>query len=192
MKILGIKLSHDGAIALIDNGKLVFSYEMEKLGNNARLQSFNLSLGEIQDILNTYNYSIEGLDIVSIDGWMAGVEDQISRGHTEFEPDFFISRDNKLSENLIIDIVINKYGVIVSETENVLRSTANQFEPLGLPYVSYMHVSGHLFGAYCTSPFAKEKESSFVLVWDGAMPPQLFHYDGVTNQVENCGPLFYW
>ncbi|MBC8756863.1 hypothetical protein H2O64_19475 [Kordia sp. YSTF-M3] len=50
MIILGIKFTHDGALALIDNGKFIFSYEMEKINNNFRIQSFNLSINEIKKI----------------------------------------------------------------------------------------------------------------------------------------------
>lgn len=40
MVILGIKVTHDGGMALIDNGKLIFSYEMEKLNNNPRYPGY--------------------------------------------------------------------------------------------------------------------------------------------------------
>lgn len=38
MIICGVKLTHDGGVALIDDGRLVFSVEMEKLANNPRHQ----------------------------------------------------------------------------------------------------------------------------------------------------------
>ncbi|EHQ26559.1 carbamoyltransferase [Mucilaginibacter paludis DSM 18603] len=44
MIICGIKLTHDGAVALIDNGKLIFSYEMEKIENKPRHSDFEITL----------------------------------------------------------------------------------------------------------------------------------------------------
>ena len=39
MLICGLKLTHDGAVVLIEEGKLVFSIEMEKINDNPRFTS---------------------------------------------------------------------------------------------------------------------------------------------------------
>ncbi|MFX0576633.1 carbamoyltransferase N-terminal domain-containing protein [Nocardia nepalensis] len=36
MVICGIKVSHDGGVAVVEDDRLVFSIEMEKLGNGLR------------------------------------------------------------------------------------------------------------------------------------------------------------
>lgn len=41
MRICGIKLTHDGAIALVEDGKLVFCVEQEKRDNNPRYQAID-------------------------------------------------------------------------------------------------------------------------------------------------------
>ncbi|SKA46683.1 beta-1,4-N-acetylglucosamine oligosaccharide 6-O-carbamoyltransferase NodU [Chitinophaga eiseniae] len=187
MKILGIKTSHDGALALIDNGKLIFSYEMEKLNNNNRIEVFNLTMPEVETILNNYGYSLRTMDVVAIDGWR---NDKKVVMQSEREEEFSITKDAKLGENFTVDLKLAKYGILVNETEDVLKPVEATVEAVGMSYSSYMHVTGHLYCAYCTSPFAKGKQDSYVLVWDGGMPPQLFFYQGSDGKVINCGPLF--
>ena len=64
-KIVGIKYTHDSAVALIQGNKLLFSIESEKINNNPRYHSF---------IYEETPYKIvadlgQGLDDVAIDGW---------------------------------------------------------------------------------------------------------------------------
>lgn len=184
MKILGIKLTHDGGLALIDNGQLIFSYEMEKIKNNNRIEKFILTFKDVQIILNEYGYSIKELDHIAIDGW--GVNDQ----SIEHEPEITTLFDAKLNENQYEDIRVAKYGRLISEKEDVLTSNEFVIESLNLKYTSYMHVTGHIFGAYTTSPFSREEASSYILVWDGGMPPQLFYFDFNSKKVINNGYLF--
>ena len=68
MVILGIKLSHDAGFALIDNGRLVFSYECEKIRNSPRYSTFNLTFDEIDTYMSKYGYSINDVDSICIDG----------------------------------------------------------------------------------------------------------------------------
>lgn len=187
MKILGIKSSHDGAIALIDNGKLIFSYEMEKLNNNFRLANFNLTFEEVESILNKYNYSFATLDKIAIDGWRNDKQEVLK---SEQEDEVTLLKDLELSKDFFIDLKLSKYGVLLSETDNVLQSHDAKIDALNLSYSSYMHVSGHIFGAYCSSPYAKNNENSYILSWDGGMVPQLFYYEAKEKKVVNCGPVF--
>src|SRR4051812_47062019 len=69
MIICGIKLSHDGAVALIDDGKLIFSYEMEKLDNMPRHAKFSIALEKVEDILLSHGYSFKTIDSLVFDGW---------------------------------------------------------------------------------------------------------------------------
>ena len=187
MKILGIKTSHDGAMALIDNGKLIFSYEMEKLKNNNRIEAFNLTLAEMDAILNDYGYSLRTIDVIAVDGWR---NDKKTVLQSEQEADITLFKQGKLAEGLMIDFKLARYGKLIAAGEDVLKPVTDTVKEVGLTYSSYMHVSGHLYGAYCTSPFAAEKKDSYVLVWDGGMPPQLFYYHNDTKKVSNLGPLF--
>ena len=187
MKILGIKLTHDGAMALVDNGRLVFSIEMEKIENYPRYASFCIAMPKMKEILGTYGYKLEEIDSVVIDGWDAWEAPLISRGQ-DTEAKYLSIRLDDDHEFKFYELA--GYGRMVTEEENILERS--EFKTVGpeLSYVSYKHVSSHVIGAYCTSPFAKNKENSFILVWDGGMPPQLFYYVYSEKKVLNMGYLF--
>lgn len=179
MNILGIKLTHDGAVALIDDGKLIFSYEMEKMNNNDRFSHFMLGTQEIGEILKDYNYSFDQIDAIAIDGW---------------------SKETMLAEepfDFIVDLGKGKYSIELEgyghliKNEDILKGkTFYAKGQIGFDYRSYYHVSSHVLGAYCASPFSKRKQDSFVLSWDGGMVPQMFYFKNQLNKVENCGYLF--
>jgi carbamoyltransferase len=172
MTILGLKLTHDGAMALIDNGKLIFSYEMEKLDNNERHSEFCIDLQKVNEVLLEYNYSLGEIDQLVIDGW----------GDNDLE----IVID-KLKD---IKIKVAEYGRILEKDDDVLVAEKFEINEYNLFYKSYKHIASHAVGAYCTSPFAGKKEDSFILVWDGGMPPQLLYYQYSANSFFNLGPLF--
>ncbi|MEM8908917.1 MAG: carbamoyltransferase N-terminal domain-containing protein, partial [Bacteroidota bacterium] len=68
MIFCGIKITHDGGIALIENGVLKLSIEMEKIANNSRYSSLK-DLDQIQAILYDYGYTLDQIDHFVIDGW---------------------------------------------------------------------------------------------------------------------------
>jgi carbamoyltransferase len=186
MIICGIKLTHDGAIALIDNGKLIFSYEMEKLDNMPRHSDFAITMERVDSILASYGYSFGGVDRWVIDGWDGWDVYEMTETvpHKKYAYSIYLDGTNE------VEIELADYGHFVAKTEDILEASHFKIKELGLPYKSYKHVTGHVIGAYCTSPFAKRREDSFVLVWDGGMPPQLFYYNYKENKVQNLGHLF--
>jgi len=182
MVICGIKLTHDGAMALIDGGKLVFSYESEKVANNKRHYHFTFQLSEIDALLRLYGYSFQSIHRIVLDGW-----------GREWNLPVAEEKESSIALNLNgagrVNFKLSAYGHLLTD-EDVLQANDFEQEETGLKYRSYRHVSSHIFGAYCTSPFAKTNAGSYILVWDGGMPPQLFHYDPRSGQVRNFGPLF--
>ena len=60
---------------------------------------------------------------------------------------------------------------------------------LNVEYDSYLHLTGHIAGAYCTSPFAQKKEDSFVLIWDGGTFPRLYLFEAEKKSVKTLGKL---
>lgn len=184
MIICGIKITHDGALSLIDNGKLIFSYEMEKLNNKPRYQAFDLTLRDIESILNSYGYSLKKVDHIVIDGW----GDELIPGKKSDEE---YSRNIEIDEGVHVNVRFAPYGHYVKPSEELLESEDYYLKEIDMSYLSYSHVSGHIMSAYCSSPFAVEGEDSFVLVWDGGMPPQLFYYEPLKNKIHNLGALFY-
>jgi hypothetical protein len=59
MIVCGVKITHDGAVALIENNRLIFSMEMEKINNNIRHEHIN-DFQVIFDILALYGYDPVG------------------------------------------------------------------------------------------------------------------------------------
>lgn len=135
----------------------------------------------------SHGYSFKDIDRLVIDGW----DFYTINAHLPFDQHEQLSFEIKINKEK--SLTINKlaaYGHLVKETENILKQETFEVSELGLAYKSYKHVSSHVFAAYCTSPFAKSGEDSYILVWDGGMPPQLFYYRYEENKVENLGWLF--
>ncbi|AYG70457.1 MULTISPECIES: nodulation protein NodU [unclassified Rhizobium] len=162
MRICGIKLTHDGAIALIEDGRLVFCIEQEKQDNNRRYQTID-NLDAIVTALAEHGLNPSDVDQFVIDGWDGEIESrfQVLSGaapvtltgapYVERHPDGLL--DSLDGSGLILDDRV-------------------------LSYKSYPHVTGHVASAYCTSPFAKAGEAAFCLVWGGCIFPRLYHVDG--------------
>lgn len=168
MIICGIKVGHDASIALIDNGKLIFCHEIEKIANNNRHSHFTLSNAETEALLKHFGYAVKDLDRIILDG-----------GYFDF-------RAKETEPNL----KMASYGHMMDGT-NLLEETLSSFS--SYPEVickSYKHVAGHVVGTYCTSPYAKNNEDAYVLVWDGGMYPQLYYYDCMKRQFYGIANLF--
>ena len=190
MKICGLKLTHDGAVTLIEDGKLVFNVELEKVGNNPRYSSIE-ETPVIAEILDRHGYSLQSVDAFAIDGW--GGDDA---GELAIQPRLAIGTEHNMlsvkngDESYKLDIAMYeekspKHNVLEGWKFNGLKIGGVEFE-----YSSYLHVAGHIMSAYCTSNFAKRKESSYILVWDGGMYPRLYYFDQPTGKIENLGPIF--
>lgn len=187
MIIAGIKLTHDGAIALIDNGRLIFSYEMEKLNNFPRYAPFCISGTELENILKDHGYCLDKIDQLVIDGWSDWDPDDIRADGKTQQLQFNLSWRNQDLTLTAGDLA--GYGEMVARGEDILKPRHVRIGEK-ISYNSYLHVSSHVASTYCTSPFARQSEDSFILVWDGGMPPQLFYYDYKKNSILNLGYLF--
>ncbi|WP_352486880.1 carbamoyltransferase N-terminal domain-containing protein [Mesorhizobium sp. M0051] len=68
MRIFGIKLTHDGAIALVEDGRLVFCVDQEKRHNDPRYQATD-NLYAIVAALPEQGLNPCDVDQFVIDGW---------------------------------------------------------------------------------------------------------------------------
>ncbi|MCK1621211.1 nodulation protein NodU [Bradyrhizobium sp. 159] len=170
MRICGIKLTHDGAVALIEGGRLSFSIEQEKLANNPRYQAID-NLNAIVAALAEHGIAPRDVDEFVIDGWSGDVE----------------SRFQVLSG---ADLITLRGGPYLEQHAEGLLNSHDGFglmlDGKGFPYRSYPHVTGHVASAYCTSPFAKDKQPAFCLVWDGAMFPRLYYVERRGARLLEC------
>lgn len=179
MLICGVKASHDGAVALVENGRLAFSIEVEKIQNGTRYSTLG-DLDRITEILRGEGISPGDVDQFVVDGWWAipGAG----------EPAVRISRSG-----IPALLPVAPYVDGASSTDVLARFG---FPDISLipgsrrrGYVSYHHAANHALGAYCTSPFAERGEDSLVLVWDGGMVPRLYHVRAAEAAVRLVAPL---
>lgn len=154
---LGIKLSHDGGVALFEDNLLARCIEMEKIDNNPRYSDFRLTRDALSDLLRGIGYHWDEVDSLVIDGWHT----------TPFA--VTLGDDSVLFE-------VAEYGHLYSASSNPLANKSAFSSYFEREYTSYHHIAGHIFSSYCSSPMARRGESSYVLSWDGMSFPQLFHY----------------
>ncbi|SDF89583.1 carbamoyltransferase [Bradyrhizobium brasilense] len=159
MRICGIKLTHDGAIALIEDGRLIFCIEQEKRSNNPRYQTIE-NLDAIVRALAEHGLDPREIDQFVIDGWVGTVA-------SEFR---ILSGSVPITLKGASYIERHAEGLLTSQDGFGLRLDGRDF-----PYRSYPHVTSHLAAAYCTSPFAKAGQGAFCLLWDGGTFPRLYH-----------------
>lgn len=167
MLICAIKITHDATIALANDNELVFSIELEKINNNPRFSHLT-SISEIEAVLNDYGYSLKDIDVWLIDGW-ADIDGREGENKILFDGTFYCINNYQ-----------NKYKGLLENTVCVFNQ-----EPFG-EYYSFSHVYAHLCASYFTSPFAAQKENSYVLMFDGGTKPTLYYYDAESKTFSLC------
>ena len=165
MLIGALKLTHDGSCAVMDGDRLLFSVEYEKINNNKRHARIKQS-SEICDILKSNGIDMQDISHWIVDGWHY-------KGKTIFLDD----------KNVPVN---NYHNELYGEKESLVVEGVH---PLLGKYRSYSHIYSHLCSSYCTSPFAKYNDSSFVLVFDGGTKPLLYFYDAEQRAFEYLGEL---
>lgn len=190
MIICGIKLTHDGAVALIENGKLIFNIELEKLQNNPRFQEIK-DTTIIEEILTENGYDVSSVDYFAVDGWGGDDQDALAI-QPRLEIGEMYNKISAYNNNIEYKVNVGRYEETTMSSD-VLEEWNFKGLKLGnkeVDYFSYLHAATHIMSAYCTSDFAQNEESSYILIWDGGMYPRLYYYDVNTNTIENMGPIF--
>ncbi|MFB6819292.1 carbamoyltransferase N-terminal domain-containing protein [Streptomyces sp. NPDC056347] len=170
MLICGVKATHDGGVAVLDDDLLLFSTEVEKLGNGHRY-SYLGDLSRVTEILAAEGLDVRDIDQFVVDGWWEddGAEHALVRTRRRGRP---------------VTLPVAPYQDRPGDRDPLRRYTftGHDFTSRAPGYASYHHVSNHLFGAYCTSPFAADGQDAFALVWDGATVPRLYHVDATRRR----------
>src|SRR5262245_55369064 len=148
MIICGLKLTHDGAVALLDDDHLVFSVEMEKLRNSPRYSTVE-DIDVIPGVLADFGYHVDDVAEWVVDGW-----DGDKLGAVQVS-----------NEGRPVTLIVGPYREPTLRVDLFRPSYSGQFVLAGRdhPYTSYSHAAGHVASTYCTSPFATRGEPSFVL-----------------------------
>ncbi|NTG29944.1 hypothetical protein G6L08_22610 [Agrobacterium rhizogenes] len=166
MDVVGLKTTHDGAVALIKDDELIFSIEEEKISNNARYAK----IGDFNDSIKIVEqYADPSRCKFVLDGWYKTHKTLFLSGH-EVEVKLAPYRRGIWSDD-----ILQPYN----------------YSMLDLKYTSYSHYAGHVASAYCTSPFAKAGEDAYVLAWDSHMLPYLYHVSYRTGKIRSVGFLHY-
>jgi len=168
MRICGIKFGHDGAVAVIEDGRLLFSVELEKLGNGLR-HSLLADMQVALDLLAGGGFARGDIDVFALDGWHAHSRNVFRWGPRELNFPRAPYIQTPLDRDLLAPLAASQSG---------------------LDYLSWPHYAGHAVGAWCSSPFAHTGASAYLLSWDGGMVPYLYYLDAGAGRVENLGALF--
>lgn len=152
--ILGIKLTHDAAVAGISDGKLIFCVEMEKIKNQPRYTKM-LSDEDIDMVLDHFNFKP---DVIVFDGWK-----------------------HKTAPSPAITLEVGSYHEFDGDHLHLLDGIQfpnpdDPTESVG-SYHSFPHIASHVIGAYVTSPFAKNRECAYIITWDGGQNPRVHYLD---------------
>ncbi|MFB9263061.1 nodulation protein NodU [Bradyrhizobium erythrophlei] len=170
MRICGIKLTHNGAIAVVDDGRLVFCTEQEKLGNNPHYQAID-NLDAIVAALGDYGLDPRDIGQFVIDGWNGEVESEFQVLSGAVPITLKGAPYVELRAEGLLDCV-DGFGLILGSK--------------AFSYRSYPHVTGHVASAYCTSPFAKAGRPAFCLVWEGSILPRLYYVERKGARLIQC------
>jgi carbamoyltransferase len=175
--ICGVKVSHDGSIALIDDGKLAFSIEIEKLENNYRYSPLG-RLERITEILEAERIDVADIDRFVLDGWWPESGASSPCVHST-------------AGGRALEVEVAPYLDAGRRQPCLARYTfeAPDFGLGRFAYSSYHHVTSHLIGCYCSSPFAQRGEDALILVWDGGTVPRLYEVEARHASVRLVAPL---
>lgn len=190
MLTCGLKLTHDGAVALIEDGRLLFSVEIEKLSNNARFSAIH-DARVIVDILERYGCSPDQVDEFVVDGW-GGVapDDSSAQERLTVGDNCNFLRFADHGEPYSLSVARYREATLRDDPIRSFEFSGLRIDGREYGYRSSLHVTGHVFAAYGTSPFAGNSEDAYVLVWDGGLYPRLYYVQAKQWKVECMGPLF--
>ncbi len=166
MRICGVKLTHDGAIAVVEDGCLLFCWEMEKLGNRERFAKI-ADLAIIEDVLHTHGLGgMDDIDLLVFDGWHRTQRTHLWHG-----------------QEIGISLAPYRRGIVSNAP--LQEYSARAFD---MGYESYAHYTTHLVSSYCTSPFAVRQQDALCMVWDAHMFPYLYLFRHADANILPIGP----
>jgi carbamoyltransferase len=173
---LGLKLTHDGGLALLDGDRLLCSHEAEKSANLHRHAT--LDAIDVAATLAQYGVSLADVDRVVVDGWMHGKA--------------ALSGGDGVAGGGDFEVPVAHYHE-KPEHQDGLAAVRHEGLPLSgqtFAYASYLHSTGHALGTYATSPWARAAEPALILCWDGGMLPRLYEFRPETRSLRLVRRLF--
>jgi carbamoyltransferase len=178
--ICGIKLTHDGGLAVIDSSaaapRLLASVEAEKRGNGPRHAEF-ADAELIAAVLADLGLDPRDIGTFVVDGWGRVAARQGLPVSGRHGTQFLRTAPYRQSDD---------------HTPPLHRYMPPTTLPLGdskLRYASYRHAEAHLASAFLTRPEAG-CTPCLVLIWDGGLFPELYLAEPGQGRVRHLGPIF--
>jgi carbamoyltransferase len=168
---LGLKFTHDGGFAVLDDDVLLCSHEAEKSGNLHR--HANLEALDLEHALAGYGIRLDDIDRVVVDGWLQS-NTATGAGGTG------------------IELAVAPYHEKPDHQDGLAALEREALELAGrtFAYASYPHSTGHALGTYATAPYAETGAPALILVWDGGMLPRLYELDPARPSLRLVRRLF--
>jgi len=177
----GIKLTHDGGLAVIDSSagtpRLLASIEAEKRSNGARHAEF-ADADVIAAVLRDLGLDPGDIDSFVIDGWGRVAVSQGLRVSSRDGPQYLRTAPYRQSDDQTPPL--HRYR----------PATALRLGGAVRRYTSYRHVDAHLASAFLTRPEAAAGRPCLVLVWDGGVFPELYLVAPDQGRVRHLGAIF--
>lgn len=176
--ICGMKLTHDGGVAVIQGNALLFSVEAEKLENRQR----HAPLQDSRDVVA--QLKANGIQpgrhmIMAVDGWVQG-------------PDGVSWVEITDADGKPHPVETAGYRDDPAVASSLLAGRTGSAPLLGgdaIAFRSFTHATDHAMAAYCTSPYARDGQAALIMVWDGGMPPHLYMFDPARCELRLLGPV---
>jgi carbamoyltransferase len=182
--IAGLKLTHDGAVALLHGNELECVVELEKTDNNARYSSI-ARLEQVPELLAHGTVAVRDIGSWVVDGWF-------TQTRPPRDPGIEVSASPRLvsqARGRKVRLPVAAYRELDSRAPLEGISVAKPLPGIADSYRSHYHSSGHLAGGYCTSPIARRGQAAAVVVWDGGVAPRLYIVDPAARTVRGLGPV---
>lgn len=163
MKILGIKYTHDASVALIEDGRLRFSIELEKTGVACPRHPKMPERSWVDTALSREGMSASEIDAFAVDGWNSKRHRFVpSANYNEFE------------------------GGVVDPLTRMEFPAANLTGTHVAPYSSFNHATTHLVGSYALSPF---DDDAVLITWDGGHSARAYLFEPHSRRLKFLGVL---
>ncbi len=184
LSIAGLKLTHDGAVAVIQGNELACVVELEKVDNSARYSRIE-GLEQVADLLAQGRAAMHDVDSWVLDGWFTEAGRPLGPV-PEIDPSPSVVTQ---AGGRPVQLRVAAYREADDQPPLEGISVSGPLPGIADSYRSHHHSSGHLAGGYCASPFARQERPAVVLVWDGGVAPRLYAVDPRARAVRSLGAV---
>lgn len=182
--IAGLKLTHDGAVALLVGNELECVVELEKADNNSRYSSIE-RLEQVAELLARGTVTVPDISTWVVDGWFTQTRHPLDPA-VEVHPGPVLVTQARGRK---VKLPVAAYRELDKRPPLAGISVTKPLPGIASSYRSHHHTAGHLAGGYCTSPHARSGRTAAVVVWDGGVSPRLYIVDQAARTAWSLGSV---